>query len=79
MFDKTVPVQFVLQSNYINNDRRCWFKNLKIEKIQAGPTEQYVGIENAKAADAKEAPVKVFENGQIIIGGKYNAAGAVVK
>ncbi len=79
VFDKTVPVQFVLQSNYINNDRRCWFKNLKIEKIQAGPAEQYVGIENAKAADAKEAPVKVFENGQIIINGKYNAAGAVVK
>ena len=79
VFDKTVPVQFVLQSNYINNDRRCWFDNLKIEKIQAGPAEQYVGIENAKAADAKEAPVKVFENGQIIINGKYNAAGAVVK
>ena len=79
VFDKTVPVQFVLQSNYVNNDRRCWFKNLKIEKIQAGPAEQYVGIENAKAADAKEAPVKVFENGQIIINGKYNAAGAVVK
>lgn len=79
VFDKSVPVQFVLQSNYINNDRRCWFDNLKIETIQAGPTDPYVGIENAKAADAKEAPVKVLENGQIIIGGKYNAAGALVK
>lgn len=81
VFDKSVPVQFVLQSDYINNDRRCWFDNLKIETIQAGPTKPFVptGIENAKAADAKEAPVKVLENGQIIIGGKYNAAGALVK
>ncbi len=37
-------------------------------------------VEGDAARDAaKEAPVKVFENGQIIINGKYNAAGAVVK
>ena len=71
--------KFVVGSNYNNNDRMCWFDNLKIEVIQAGATEPFVGIENAKAAAAKEVPVKVFENGQIIIGGKYNAAGAVVK
>ncbi len=81
VFDKQIPRSFILKSNYDDKfaSRRCWFDNLKIETIQAGPAEQYVGIENAKAAEAKEAPVKVFENGQIIIGGKYNAAGAVVK
>ena len=81
VFDKQIPRSFILKSNYDDKfaSRRCWFDNLKIETIQAGPAEQYVGIENAKAADAKEDPVKVFENGQIIIGGKYNAAGAVVK
>ena len=32
-----IPTQFVLQSNYnITNTRRCWFDNLKIEKINAG-------------------------------------------
>ena len=81
VFGKLIPRSFILKSNYDDKfaSRRCWFDNLKIETIQAGPAEQYVGIENAKAAEAKEAPVKVFENGQIIIGGKYNAAGAVVK
>ena len=79
-FNGLVPVKITISSNYKNYiGRRCWFDNLKIEQIQAGATDPFVGIENAKAADAKEAPVKVFENGQIIIGGKYNAAGAVVK
>ncbi len=75
-----IPVKFTVQSSYdYAQARRCWFDNLKIEMIQAGPTDPFVGIENAKAAEAKEAPVKVLENGQIIIGGKYNAAGALVK
>ena len=78
-FNESAITSFVVKSDYNNSARRSWFDNLKIEQIQAGATEPYVGIENAKAADAKEAPVKVFENGQIIIGGKYNAAGAVVK
>jgi len=78
-FNEATLTTFVLKSDYNNSGRRCWFDNLKISKIQAGATDPFVGIENAKAADAKEAPVKVFENGQIIIGGKYNAAGAVVK
>ena len=80
-FDKLIPRSFILKSNYDDKfaSRRCWFDNLKIEVIQAGETEPFVGINNAKVADAKEAPVKVFENGQIIIGGKYSAAGAVVK
>ena len=78
-FNESAITSFVVKSDYNNSGRRSWFDNLKIEQIQAGATEPFVGIENAKAADAKEAPVKVFENGQIIIGGKYNAAGAVVK
>ncbi len=77
-FDGTVPTSFVVQSNYAVDARRGWFSNLKIQRIQAGATDPYVGINNAKAVKA-EAPVKVFENGQIIIGGKYNAAGAQVK
>ena len=81
VFDKQIPRSFILKSNYDDKfaSRRCWFDNLKIEVIQAGATDPFVGIENAKAAEAKEAPVKVLENGQIIIGGKYNAAGALVK
>jgi hypothetical protein len=77
-FDGTVPTSFVVQSNYAVDSRRGWFSNLKIQRIQAGATDPYVGINNAKAVKA-EAPVKVFENGQIIIDGKYNAAGAQVK
>lgn len=78
-FDGTVPTSFVLQCNYQGfGSRRCWFSNLKIQRIQAGATDPYVGINNAKAVKA-EAPVKVFENGQIIIGGKYGANGALVK
>ena len=77
-FDGTVPTSFVVQSNYAVDSRRGWFSNLKIQRIQAGATDPYVGINNAKAVKA-EAPVKVFENGQIIIGGKYGANGALVK
>ena len=77
-FDGTVPTSFVVQSNYAVAVRRSWFSNLKIDRIQAGATDPYVGINNAKAVKA-EAPVKVFENGQVIIGGKYGANGALVK
>ena len=77
-FAEATLTSFVVKSDYNNSGRRCWFDNLKISKIQAGAVDPS-GIENAKAADAKEAPVKVLENGQIIIGGKYNAAGALVK
>jgi len=30
-------VKFVLTSNYNNDDRRCWFDNLKIERVAADP------------------------------------------
>ena len=75
-FDKSVPVKFVLQSNYINNDRRAWFDNLKIQRVQAGvPT----GISEVNAAAKVKAPTKVLKNGRIIINGKYAINGMLVK
>jgi hypothetical protein len=55
-FDKSVPVKFVLQSNYVNNDRRIWFDNLKIQRISAGATEQFdpSGIDAIKVAPVVE-------------------------
>lgn len=83
-FDGTIPYSFVLRSNYNVASRRIWFDNLKIERIAAGPTDEFVdgdGIENVKTAD--EAPVKkvkkVIENGRIIIDGKYDVKGIQIK
>ena len=51
---EAIPVKYVLQCNYNNNDRRAWFDNLKIERVTAG---EYIpsGVEtvktNAKAND----------------------------
>ena len=50
---EVAPKQFILYSNYNNADRRCWFDNLIIQNIAAGPVEQ--GIENVES-------VKVFDN-----------------
>ena len=54
VFDKSVPRSFVLQCNYDTKfaSRRCWFDNLKIERIAAGATEPFVpsGIAGVKAA-----------------------------
>ena len=49
---EAIPTQFVLQSNYNNNDRRPWFDNLLIQRITAGATEPFdpAGIETVKAA-----------------------------
>lgn len=47
------PAKFVIYSDYNNADRRCWFDNLIIQNIAAGPVEQ--GIENVES-------VKVFDN-----------------
>lgn len=49
---EAIPTKFILQCNYNNNDRRSWFDNLKIERIAAGATEQFVpsGIAGVKAA-----------------------------
>ena len=47
-FDLTIPNTFILQCNYNNNDRRCWFDNLKIERITAGEYDP-TGIADVKA------------------------------
>lgn len=49
---EAIPTKFILQCNYNNNDRRSWFDNLKIERIAAGATEQFVpsGIAGVKTA-----------------------------
>jgi hypothetical protein len=51
-----VPTKFILQCNYNNNDRRAWFDNLKIERIQAGATDPFVdairNIQNDAQNDA---------------------------
>ena len=49
-----VPTQFVLQSNYNNNDRRPWFDNLLIQRITAGATDPFVGITTVKSAAKSE-------------------------
>ena len=47
-FDLTIPNAFVLQCNYNNNDRRCWFDNLKIVRVTAGEYDP-TGIAEVKA------------------------------
>lgn len=81
-FDKTVPVKFVLKSNYINNDRRVWFDNLKIQRVAAGSAEPFTpdGIEEIVNAENKVvAPSKVLKNGRIVINGKYGINGVLIK
>ena len=49
-FNCLVPVKFTVKCNYTNyNGRRCWFDNLKLEQITAGPTNPLTGIEVAKS------------------------------
>ena len=80
MFDGTIPTVFELYCNYNNKDRRIWFDNLKIERITAGETEIFDGIEEVTSADQTVAPVKkVFKNGRIVINGKYGVNGIVIK
>lgn len=79
-FSGSVVNSFIVESNYTNNDRRCWFDNLKIEVVQAGdPT----AVSEVKAADAQaKAAAKKVVNGQLVIEtakGTFNAAGAQVK
>lgn len=53
---EAIPTQFVLQSNYNNNERRPWFDNLLIQRIAAGATEQFdpSGIDAVKAVPMVE-------------------------
>lgn len=79
-FDGTIPTTFILQSNYDNGDRRIWFDNLKIERITAGATDIFDGIEEVVTPEQAVAPVKkVIKNGRIIINGKYGVNGVVIK
>lgn len=80
-FEGTVPTRFVLKSNYVNNDRRVWFDNLKIQRIAAGATTPMEnGIrEIANPDQVVKAPTKVLKNGRIIINGKYGINGVIVK
>ncbi|MCQ2220733.1 MAG: hypothetical protein MJZ12_05030 [Prevotella sp.] len=73
------PTTFQIQSDYNNTDRRCWFDNLLIQAVDAGPCD---GIKNVNAANAVVAPVKALVNGQVVIKtakGTFTAAGAQVK
>lgn len=59
--------------------RRCWMDNLRIEKIEAGPTSVKGVVDAAKAA---VKTVKKFINGQVVIetpNGTFNAVGVQVK
>ena len=81
-FDKTVPTKFILRSNYDDKfaSRRCWFDNLKIERIAAGATDPFIsGIREVNEAAKVKAPTKVFKNGRIIINGKYGINGMLIK
>lgn len=79
-FSGSVVNSFIVESNYTNNDRRCWFDNLKIEIIKAGDPN---AVAEVKAADAKvKTAAKKVVNGQLVIEtakGTFNAAGAQVK
>jgi hypothetical protein len=59
-----VPTKFVLQCNYNNNDRRCWFDNLKIQRITTGAYDP-TGIADVKTA-------------KVAAGAVYNLAGQKV-
>ena len=61
-FDKSVPCNFILQSNYDDKfaTRRAWFDNLKIERISAGETEPFdpsTGIATLKTANANNGAI----------------------
>ena len=77
-----IPAKFVLTCNYDQKfaTRRAWFDNLKIERIAAGETEQFVdGVAEINAAANVKAPTKVLKNGRIVINGKYAVNGMLVK
>jgi len=64
-----IPAKFVLSCNYDNKfaTRRCWFDNLKIQRITAGETEPFV----PSAIDTVKANTEKAE-------GIYNLAGQKV-
>ena len=50
-----IPARFVLYCNYTNSARRCWFDNLKILNIAAGPVAGIEEIQIAKPVIANGA------------------------
>lgn len=81
-FDGNAFTQFELKCGYAGtaSQRRCWFDNLKIQKITADAPD---AVSEVKAADAQaKAAAKKVVNGQLVIEtakGTFNAAGAQVK
>lgn len=79
-FDGTKMTKFVVKSDYNNSDRRCWFDNLKIERVLAGETEPFVdGIREVNTVNAKAGAIynlngvqvsKAVKPGLYIIDGK---------
>lgn len=77
-----VPAKFVLDCNYDNTfaTRRCWFDNLKIERVAAGETDPFVdGIREVNTVNAKTGAIynlngvqvsKASKPGLYIIDGK---------
>lgn len=76
-----VPKEFYLGSDYSNENRRCWFDNLKIY-VYPSTSEPYTGVTEAPTAAAKVAKaIKLIENGKFVIKsakGTFNAVGAKI-
>ncbi|WP_288280389.1 hypothetical protein [uncultured Prevotella sp.] len=77
-FDGAKMASFAVVSSHENTARRCWFDNLKIERI-ATEAPALDGISEVNAAAKVKAPTKVLKNGRIIINGKYAINGMLVK
>ena len=75
-FNGAKVVKFGVKSDYNVAARRCWFDNLKIQRVQAGAV---TGITEVNAAAKVKAPTKVLKNGRIIINGKYAINGMLVR
>ena len=75
-FSGAAVAKFVLTSNYNNDGRRCWFDNLKIERIQADPASGIAEVaERAKVQNSKIYTISGMEvqkavKGVYIINGK---------
>ena len=70
---------FILASNYVNTNRRCWFDNLKVESIAVG---EATGINDVAAVAKAAKVVKAIENGRLVIKtdkGTFNAVGVQIK
>ncbi len=70
---------FILASNYVNTNRRCWFDNLKVESIAVG---EATGINDVAAVAKASKAIKAIENGKLVIKtdkGTFNAVGVQIK